>query len=174
MAKPLHVSAFELFYNSSQNHLEALIAFGLFMDSEHKWASGQTTWPTEKKYADYHEIYLTPHEIDGYKESAQRVLQQFSNDVVAHEQTRMLAGALRQYKTAQKIIISWRYAASAVVIIVFCGISALLGIVAALAFSAETSSSSQLFVAGGAGILIVLIVTIAITQLETKKADEQT
>jgi hypothetical protein len=70
------------------------------MESEEKWADGLPTWPTEEKYAQYHEIYLTPHEIAGYRESAQRVLQDFSNNVVARENTRMLTEAVQKYRTA--------------------------------------------------------------------------
>jgi hypothetical protein len=59
--------------------------------------------------------------------------------------------------------------ADAVVIIAFCGRSALLGIIAAIGYSIKTPSSTLLFVAGGAGILIVLILTMIMTWLETKK-----
>ena len=99
MAKPIHVSAFEHFYNSCESHLEAAIAFGLFMESEHKWASRQATWPTEKKYAAYHEIYLTPHEAEGYRENARRVLLEYSNNLVESEQAQFLEAAVQQYRT---------------------------------------------------------------------------
>src|ERR1700730_6857927 len=74
---------------------------------------------------------------------------------------------------AQKIEIAYRYVADAVVIIAFCGLSALLGIIAAIGYSATPPSSTLLFVAGGAGILIVSILTMTKTWLETKKSDAQ-
>jgi hypothetical protein len=60
---------------------------------------------------------------------------------------------------AQKIEIACRYVAAAVVIIAFCGLSALLGIIAAIAFSPQTPFTlppfGLLFVSGVAGIVIV-------------------
>jgi hypothetical protein len=38
MAKPLHITAFEHFKTKNPNHLEAMIAFGIFTDREQKWA----------------------------------------------------------------------------------------------------------------------------------------
>jgi ABC-type Fe3+-siderophore transport system permease subunit len=79
----------------------------------------------------------------------------------------------------QRIIIVWRYVADAVVIILFCGLSALLGIVAAIAFSPQTPPFTLppiplLFIAGVAGIVIVFALVLAITRLEQRKFDEQT
>src|SRR5258708_5210920 len=99
MAKPIHVSAFEHFYHSCESHLEAAIAFGLFMESEHKWANGQEVWPTQKKYTDYHSIYLTTHETEGYKENARRLLLEYSNNLVGSERAQFLEAAVRQYRT---------------------------------------------------------------------------
>jgi hypothetical protein len=79
----------------------------------------------------------------------------------------------------QRIIIVWRYVADAVVIILFCGLSALLGIVAAIAFSPQAPPFTLppfalLFIAGMAGIVIVFALTLAITPLEQRKFDKQT
>jgi hypothetical protein len=74
----------------------------------------------------------------------------------------------------RKIEIAWRYVPDAIVIITFCGLSALLGIIAAIGYSPKTPSLTLLFVAGGAGILIVSILTMTMTWLETKKSDVQT
>jgi hypothetical protein len=65
----------------------------------------------------------------------------------------------------QRIIIVWRYAAGAVAIILFCGLSALLGIVAAIAYSPATPPFTLpplglLFVSGVAGIVIVFALTL--------------
>jgi hypothetical protein len=79
----------------------------------------------------------------------------------------------------QRIIIVFGYAAVAFVIILFCGLSALLGIVAAIAFSPQTPPFTLppfglLFVSGVAGIVIVFALTLAITRLEQRKFDKQT
>ena len=60
----------------------------------------------------------------------------------------------------------WRYAAGAVAIILFCGLSSLLGIVAAIAFSPDTPPFTLppftlLLTAGVAGIVIVFALTMA-------------
>ncbi len=67
MPKPLHVSAFEHFNNNIDNPIEAIVAFGLFMELERLWTQGETNEPTEAKYRGYHQIYLTPHETERYK-----------------------------------------------------------------------------------------------------------
>ena len=56
---------------------------------------------------------------------------------------------------AEKIEIACRYVVTAVVILAFCGLSALLGIIAAVAFSPQTPPFTLLFVSGVAGIVIV-------------------
>ena len=94
MRKPLHVLAFEHFYKASGNHLEAMIAFSLFMDSEHKWAVGCKQWPDDQEYQNYHGIYLTQHETAGYIEAAQRVLQQFGTELIDQERKAFLEAAL--------------------------------------------------------------------------------
>jgi TRAP-type C4-dicarboxylate transport system permease small subunit len=80
---------------------------------------------------------------------------------------------------AQKIEIACRYASDAIVIIAFCGLSALLGIIAAIAFSPQTPPFTLppfglLFVSGVAGIVIVFALTLAATRLEQRKFDKQT
>lgn len=86
---------------------------------------------------------------------------------------RLNQGAPMSTSFAQKIEIAWRYVPDAVVIIAFCGLSALLGIIAAIGYSAKPPSLTLLFVAGGAGIIIVSILTMTKTWLETKKSDAQ-
>jgi hypothetical protein len=81
--------------------------------------------------------------------------------------------------TTQRIEIVWRYVADAVVIILFCGLSALLGIVAAIAFSPQTPPFTLppfglLFVSGAAGIVIVFALVLAKTRLEQRRFDKQT
>jgi hypothetical protein len=70
------------------------------MESEHKWATQLPHWPSEEKYADYHGIYLTAHEIAGYKDAAKRLLTEFSNNIIAAERPQFLAATLEQYRTA--------------------------------------------------------------------------
>jgi hypothetical protein len=103
-------------------------------------------------------------------------LEQFANRLTETAQLESAPGAkaeLGHYPMstsfAQKIEFAYRYVADAVVIIAFCGLSALLGIIAAIGYSAKTPSSTLLFVAGGVGILIVLMLTMIMTWLETKK-----
>jgi hypothetical protein len=87
MSKLLHVRAFEYFSQNIPNELKAFVAFGLFMEAERKWASGQKDWPSETKYRGYHQNYLTPHQTDEYRDAAERVLINFSNNVVAETLT---------------------------------------------------------------------------------------
>ena len=98
MPKPFHSIAFEHFTTATPDPLEAMIAFGLFMDSENKWARLQPAWPTEAKYRNYHHVYLTPHEIQGYIAKARRVLKQFSDNLIEIERANFLSQALREYR----------------------------------------------------------------------------
>ena len=100
MASPLHTAAFQRFMNATPNHLEAMIAFGLFMDSEHKWASLETAPPTDRKYREYHAIYLTPHEIEGYIKKARLLLQHFGTNLIENERVQFLSQALDQCREA--------------------------------------------------------------------------
>jgi hypothetical protein len=122
--------------------------------------------------------------LDKIREATQRgvddirdaiTLEEFKLVLVAGaEWQRLNQGAPMSTSFAQKIEIAWRYVPHAVVIISFCSLSALLGIIAAIEYSAKPPSLTLLFVAGGAGILIVSILTMTMTWLETKKSDVQT
>jgi hypothetical protein len=101
--KLLHVIAFEEFRKATPNPLEAMIAFGLFMDSEDKWAKLKQQWPSDETYCGYHEIYLTPHEIQGYIDNAKSVLQQFGGNLVEIERPKFLSQALVEYERAASI-----------------------------------------------------------------------
>jgi len=78
---------------------------------------------------------------------------------------------------AEKIEIAYyRYVVAAVVIIAFCGLSALLGIIAAIAFLTPPFTLPPfglLFVSDVAGIVIVFALTLAATRLEQRKFDKQ-
>jgi hypothetical protein len=91
MPKPLHSVAFEHFMAATADPLEAMMAFGPFMDSESKWARLQPSWPTEAKYRNYHHVYLTPHDIQGYMAEARRVLKQFSDNLIEIERGNFLS-----------------------------------------------------------------------------------
>src|SRR5271157_3914678 len=98
MPKPLHVLAFEHFNNNNENQIEALVAFGLFMESERLWAQGTPSEPGEATYRTYHGMYLTPHETERYKQSAREVLTDLANEAIARAREDFLADALRRYK----------------------------------------------------------------------------
>jgi hypothetical protein len=98
MAKPLHVQAFEQFkqkYDGDQ--LKALVAFGLFIESEYKWAKSQPLWPGDGKYKTYHQFQF-PHQIDVYDESADRVLFDFVDSLVEDQRKEFLEAALAAFK----------------------------------------------------------------------------
>ena len=104
MPKPLHVEAFEHFTRDIPNdQLLAFVAFGLFMEAERKWADGQPRWPSESKYKGYHQNYLIPHQTEEFRNGAERVLIELSNNVVASQKSEFLNEALARYKNqAQK------------------------------------------------------------------------
>ncbi|HEY4922606.1 MAG TPA: hypothetical protein VII40_21075 [Xanthobacteraceae bacterium] len=98
MAKPLYVLAFEHFKQKhADDPLKAIVSFGLYIDSEYKWASAQQAWPTDGKYKHYHECSV-PHSTDLYDESADKVLFEFVTRVVEEEKHDFLDAALAQYR----------------------------------------------------------------------------
>ncbi len=100
MPKPLHVLAFERFNNNNNNQLEAFVAFGLFMQSERLWALGLPNEPDEATYRNYHNIYLTAHETERYKQSAREVLSKLGNEAIDKAHEVFLEDALDRYETA--------------------------------------------------------------------------
>jgi hypothetical protein len=82
MPKPFHSIAFEHFTTATPDPLEAMMAFGLSMDSESKWARLQPAWPTEAKYRNYHHVYLTPHEIQGYIDVLEAIMGAFAWTII--------------------------------------------------------------------------------------------
>ena len=80
--KFLLVAAFEQFRSTIENQIEAFVAFGLFMESERLWAQGESNQPTEATYRRYHQIYLTHHETERYKQSATQVLSDLANEAI--------------------------------------------------------------------------------------------
>jgi hypothetical protein len=97
MAKPLYVAAFEHFKRSNEDPLKAMVAFGLFVEAEHKWASSQQVWPTEAKYRHYHDCSL-PHTAANYANGADIVLLEFANEIVEQKREEFLAEALEAYR----------------------------------------------------------------------------
>jgi hypothetical protein len=100
MAKPLYVQAFEHFINKNKDDkLKALVAFGLYIEAEQKWASTQAVWPTEAKHRHYHNCSIpVDGATDHYDEGAESVIFEFVNDVVEFEKEQFLEAAVAAYK----------------------------------------------------------------------------
>lgn len=82
MPPPLHVTAFQAFNAQITDHLEASIAFALFLVSEREWASGQNPPPTDAQYQTFHQNYLSPHEIARYHQTAKQLLAEYGTNLV--------------------------------------------------------------------------------------------
>lgn len=100
MPEPLHAEAFRKFFAATPSHLEAVVAFGLFVDSEQKWAA-ESPRSTED-YRRYHAIYLTAHEIAGYIDAANRMLGEFGEGVVEQAAPTILTNAMTACNAALK------------------------------------------------------------------------
>ena len=98
MPTPLHVSAFQKFNEQIEDHLEASLAFGLFLKSEHEWAQEQGGDPSEAKYRVFHNGYLNAHEISRYKDAARDLLAVYGNNIIALKQSDFLKEALATYE----------------------------------------------------------------------------
>jgi hypothetical protein len=97
MPKPLYVQAFEHYKENNDDTLKAYIAFGLYVDSECKWAESQTVWPTTAKYKGWFDCTV-PHSTEVNNEQATEVLLDFANNVVEQERAEFLATSLDAYK----------------------------------------------------------------------------
>jgi hypothetical protein len=82
MPTPLHAAAFDAFNAQINDHLEASIAFALFLVSEREWASGQNPAPTDLQYQIFHQNYLTPHEIERYHQTAKQLLAEHATRLI--------------------------------------------------------------------------------------------
>jgi hypothetical protein len=102
MPELLHIAAFQKFFSATPSHLEAVVAFGLFMESEQKWADLQSTPPDEETYKTYHGIYLTPHEIQGYLETAKALLAEFGDDMIREAEPKLLQSNLDAFLQAAR------------------------------------------------------------------------
>jgi hypothetical protein len=98
MPPPLHVAAFERFNGSIPDHLEATIAFGLFLVSEREWANAFNPPLNAAAYATFHQNYLTPHEIWRYHQQALQLLPDFGTRVVEAKRPEFLGEALSEYR----------------------------------------------------------------------------
>ena len=98
MAKPLHILAFEHFQQryDGDDKVKMFVAFGLFMESEYKWAQSQH-FPTEGKYKNYHGCSI-PHSVDLIDQSADNVLGEFVGDIIEGEKEDFMKAALQAYK----------------------------------------------------------------------------
>lgn len=97
---PAHALTFQRFAEQIPNHLEASIAFGLFMESETMWAARAGN-PSDAKYRNYQEA-LTDHEIGRYAQQARDFLSNFGSDAVASKQAEFLRESLEQYESAAR------------------------------------------------------------------------
>ena len=103
MAPPPHVSAFEKINSRISNHLEASLAFGLFLRSEREWAATQNPEPTEAKYRNYQRMFLTDHQIDRLAEEASEFLRKFGDEAIARKRSEILAESIDQYRATAAI-----------------------------------------------------------------------
>lgn len=97
MAKPLHVLAFEQFKNNNDDPLKAYVAFGLYIEAEYKWASSLPAWPSDGRYKTYYQCSL-PHSVNNYENSADQILIDFANGVVAEHSESFLQQANTEVK----------------------------------------------------------------------------
>jgi hypothetical protein len=101
MALPPHIDSFRKFNDAIPNdHLTASVAFGLFMQSERMWVDRQNPEPTETKCRNYHQSYLTDHEIGRYKQAAEHLLTEYANQIVETKRPEFLEQSLSNYKIA--------------------------------------------------------------------------
>lgn len=82
MTPPLHVAAFQAFNAQIPDHLEASIAFALFLVSEREWAALQNPAPTDAQYQTFHQNYLSPHEIERYHQTAKELLAEYGTRLI--------------------------------------------------------------------------------------------
>jgi hypothetical protein len=87
MPPPLHVRAREYFNARIKDHIEASIAFSLFLVSEQEWAAKwereRGSGPTDDQYRTFHENYLTPHEIERYHQTAKQLLAEYGTKLLS-------------------------------------------------------------------------------------------
>jgi hypothetical protein len=98
MTKPLHIVAFEHFQQKydGDDKVKMFVAFGLFCESEYKWAQA-LHFPTDGKYKNYHACSI-PHSIDMIDQSANKTLGEYLEDIVEGEKADFLREALEAYK----------------------------------------------------------------------------
>jgi len=97
---PIHVAALEAFKAGIPDHLEASIAFGLFLGAEQDWASRQASPPTEAAYRKYHSIYLGAYEIDRYHAAARQLLAEYGTNLINEARPDFLSTSLQNYQAA--------------------------------------------------------------------------
>src|SRR5262249_48146100 len=99
MPSPLHVTAFDAFNAQIPDHLEASIAFALFLVSEQEWAARRNPPPNAAAYQTFHQNYLNPHEIGRYHTVARQLLAEHGTKLVQAKRVEFLEDALREYRT---------------------------------------------------------------------------
>jgi hypothetical protein len=86
MPSPIHVVAREAFNAQISDHIEASIAFSLFLVSEQqsaaKWEMERGSAWTDDQYQTFHDFYLTPHEIARYHQTAKQLLAEYGMNFV--------------------------------------------------------------------------------------------
>ena len=95
------IDAFSLFNQHIEDHIEASIAFALFLVSEREWASTKAQPLTEVELATFRGDYLTAHEINRYHDAARQLLAEYGNTLVETTlRKQFVDGALAGYRAA--------------------------------------------------------------------------
>lgn len=96
MAKPPYIQAFEHFKANTNDPLIAYVAFGLYVETEHQWASGLAHWPNQNQCRNYYQ-HILPHNGHDYTDKADDALVNFANNVVAAERHTFLRAEERGF-----------------------------------------------------------------------------
>jgi hypothetical protein len=84
--RPPYIEAFECFTRSNPDRIEAFVAYGLFVASEHAWATNLSIWPTEDMIAHSYQRLLQNDEVEKTKAAAKKIVEDHREQLVrAHE-----------------------------------------------------------------------------------------
>jgi hypothetical protein len=94
------IDAFSLFNQHIEDHIEASIAFALFLVSEREWANTKVPPLTEVELPTFRGTYLTALEINRYHDAARQLLAEYGNTLVEATRKQFVDAALAEYKAA--------------------------------------------------------------------------
>lgn len=90
-----HYRAFKLLVEGrSQQPLTALVAFGLYMEAECRWAEQLSKPPADSDYVTYHTNGSMPHFLHRYQDEANGLLTQFGETLVVSHQKKVISSAV--------------------------------------------------------------------------------